>query len=79
MSKLDEASLKVAKEELHEINETDRLLAVQTLRQWVLEQKWLRTPTGTVSLLILLKTISILYFFIFTYIAGNVMLHSTSY
>ena len=79
MSKLDEASLQVAKEELHEINETDRLLAVQTLRQWVLEQKWLRTPTGTVSLLILLKTISILYFFIFTYIAGNVMLHSTSY
>ena len=48
MSKLDEKSLKVAKEELHERNEKDRLLAVQTFRQWVLEQKWLRTPTGIV-------------------------------
>ena len=48
MSKLDEESLKVAKEELHERNEKDRLLAVQTFRQWVLEQQWLRTPTGIV-------------------------------
>ena len=48
VSKLDEKSLKVAKEELHERNEKDRLLAVQTFRQWVLEQKWLRTPTGIV-------------------------------
>ena len=46
VSELDEVSKQLAKDELNERNEKDRLLAVQTLRRWVLEQKWLRTPTG---------------------------------
>jgi len=44
---LDEASKRKCKEELNERNPTDTLLAVQTFRQWVKEQDWLRTPTGT--------------------------------
>ena len=47
MSLLDEAGKKKAKEELHEQNDKDRELAVQSLRQWVLQQKWLNSPTGT--------------------------------
>ena len=43
---LDEASRKKARDELHELNDKDRVLAVQTLRKWVLEQDWLRSPTG---------------------------------
>ena len=45
-STLDEASRKKAKDELHELNDKDTVLAVQTLRQWVLQQDWLKTPTG---------------------------------
>lgn len=45
VSSLDEASKKKAKEELNELNDKDRELAVQTLRKWVLEQDWLRSPT----------------------------------
>ena len=46
MSKLNAASLQKAKEELHELNDADRALAIQTLRQWVLQQNWLKSPTG---------------------------------
>ena len=45
-SKLDETSKKKAKDELNELNDKDRESAVQTLRKWVLEQDWLRSPTG---------------------------------
>lgn len=41
VSKLNETSREKAKEELHELNDGDRRLAVQTLRKWVLEQTWL--------------------------------------
>ena len=46
VSKLDEDSKKKAKRELNELNDTDRSLAVQSFRQWILQQKWLKTPTG---------------------------------
>lgn len=45
VSKLDEESKKKARKELNELNDTDRILAVQSFRQWVLQQKWLKTPT----------------------------------
>ncbi|XP_045191882.1 alpha-tocopherol transfer protein-like [Mercenaria mercenaria] len=45
VSKLDEESKKKAKRELNELNDTDRILAVQSFRQWILQQKWLKTPT----------------------------------
>ncbi|XP_060565140.1 alpha-tocopherol transfer protein-like [Ruditapes philippinarum] len=45
VSKLNEESQKKAKKELNELNDTDRILAVQSFRQWVLQQKWLKTPT----------------------------------
>ncbi|XP_052224863.1 alpha-tocopherol transfer protein-like [Dreissena polymorpha] len=45
VSALDDAAKKKAKEELNELNDKDRALAVQTLRQWALQQKWLKTPT----------------------------------
>lgn len=45
VSKLDDASKKKAKDELNELNDKDRELAVQSLRQWVLQQKWLKSPT----------------------------------
>ena len=48
VSALDDAAKKKAKEELNELNDKDRALAVQTLRQWALQQKWLKTPTGLV-------------------------------
>lgn len=45
VSKLDEAGKKKAKDELNELNDKDRELAVQSLRRWVLEQDWLKSPT----------------------------------
>lgn len=42
---LDEEGKKKAKDELNEMNEKDRKIAVQTLRKWVLKQDWLTTPT----------------------------------
>lgn len=47
ISKLDEKIRKVAKNEFNELNEKDRELAVQTFRQWVLEQAWLKNPTSS--------------------------------
>ncbi|XP_045191876.2 alpha-tocopherol transfer protein-like [Mercenaria mercenaria] len=44
-SKLDEASKKKAKEELNELNDADRALAVQTFRKWILEQDCIKSPT----------------------------------
>jgi hypothetical protein len=49
VSKLNEESQKKAKKELNELNDTDRILAVQYFRQWVLQQKWLKTPTGKIA------------------------------
>ena len=46
VSKLNEEEKKKAKEELHELNDKDREGAVQALRKWALEQKWLKTMTG---------------------------------
>ena len=47
-SQLDSKSKKRARDELNEID-SDRACAVQTFRQWVLEQKeWLKAPTGNV-------------------------------
>lgn len=43
-SQLDETSLNRAKEELGEV-EKDRLSAVQSFRNLILQEKWLRTPT----------------------------------
>ena len=48
ISKLDEASKKKCKDELHELNDTDRASAVQCFRKWIQEQPWLRTPTGQI-------------------------------
>ncbi|XP_045166172.2 retinaldehyde-binding protein 1-like isoform X2 [Mercenaria mercenaria] len=45
VSKLNEDGKKKAKEELNELNEKDREIAVQTLRKWAIEQDWLKTPT----------------------------------
>ncbi|XP_053402134.1 alpha-tocopherol transfer protein-like isoform X3 [Mercenaria mercenaria] len=55
VSKLDEESKKKAKRELNELNDTDRILAVQSFRQWILQQKWLKTPTDFGFLLRLLR------------------------
>ncbi|XP_052817590.1 alpha-tocopherol transfer protein-like [Mya arenaria] len=55
VSKLDEASKKKAKEELNEINDKDREMAVQAFREWILQQKWLRTPTDFAFLLRFLR------------------------
>lgn len=55
VSKLTEAGRKKAKEELNEINDKDRVLAVQSLRKWVLEQPWLKTPTDFEFLLRFLR------------------------
>ena len=44
-SQLDEASLVKAKEELGE-SEKDRVNGVQAFRNLILQDKWLRTPTG---------------------------------
>ncbi|XP_060581886.1 alpha-tocopherol transfer protein-like isoform X1 [Ruditapes philippinarum] len=45
VSKLNEEEKKRAKDELHELNDKDREGAVQALRKWALEQKWLITMT----------------------------------
>ncbi|XP_052820455.1 clavesin-1-like [Mya arenaria] len=45
VSKLDEASKQKCRDELNERNPADTLIAVQTLRQRVKEQDWLRIPT----------------------------------
>ncbi|XP_045194407.2 alpha-tocopherol transfer protein-like [Mercenaria mercenaria] len=55
VSKLDEESKKKAKRELNELNDTDRILAVQSFRQWILQQKWLKTPTDFSFLLKFLR------------------------
>ena len=44
-SQLDEESLLRAKEELNE-NVKDRMCAVQSFRNLILQEKWLKTPTG---------------------------------
>jgi hypothetical protein len=46
---LTAASLKVAEEELGE-KASERLVAVQTLRDWALQQKWMKTPTGMLTI-----------------------------
>ncbi|KAL5022514.1 hypothetical protein ScPMuIL_001669 [Solemya velum] len=46
---LDSASEKKAKEELNE-DPKERLGAVQTLRTWVNQQKWFRTPTAKMEI-----------------------------
>lgn len=56
VSKLDEAGKKKAKDELNELNDKDRELAVQALRKWVLEQDWLKSPTDFEFLLRFLRT-----------------------
>lgn len=55
VSRLDEESKKKARRELNELNDTDRILAVQSFRQWVLQQKWLKTPTSFEFLLRFLR------------------------
>ena len=42
---LDKEWLANAKEELHE-DEKERQSAIESLRSWALQQKWLKTPTG---------------------------------
>ncbi|XP_052761027.1 alpha-tocopherol transfer protein-like [Mya arenaria] len=42
---LEESSRRICHDELHERNDADTLIAVQTLRKWVLEHERLRTPT----------------------------------
>ena len=44
-TKLDEASLVKAKDELGE-KEKDMMNEVQAFRNLILQEKWLRTPTG---------------------------------
>lgn len=53
-SKLDEASLIRAKEELNE-NAKDRICAVQSFRNLILQEKWLKTPTDFSFLLRFLR------------------------
>ncbi|KAL4235165.1 hypothetical protein ACF0H5_006803 [Mactra antiquata] len=53
--KLDQKSKEVAKIELKELNDKDREIAVQTLRQWVLDQPWLKSPTDFEFLLRFLR------------------------
>ncbi|XP_052760954.1 retinaldehyde-binding protein 1-like [Mya arenaria] len=55
VSPLDDASKKICHDELHERNEADTLIAVQTFRQWIHEQKWLKTPTDYKFLLRFLR------------------------
>ncbi|XP_045166162.2 retinaldehyde-binding protein 1-like isoform X2 [Mercenaria mercenaria] len=56
VSKLDEAGKKNAKDELHELNDKDRESAVQALRKWLLEQKWLKSITDFEFLLRFIRT-----------------------
>ena len=44
-TQLDKECLDLAKRELHE-EEKDRITAVQSFRNLVCQEKWLRTPTG---------------------------------
>ncbi|KAL4235050.1 Tyrosine-protein phosphatase non-receptor type 9 [Mactra antiquata] len=55
-SSLDEESKQKAKKELNEINDVDRVIAVQTFRQWIKDQKWLKAPTDFEFLLRFLRT-----------------------
>ncbi|KAH3827203.1 hypothetical protein DPMN_129133 [Dreissena polymorpha] len=55
VSQLCDSSKQKAKEELGERNARDTVIAVQTLRQWVKEQPWLRTPTDFAFLLRFLR------------------------
>ncbi|XP_045179350.2 alpha-tocopherol transfer protein-like [Mercenaria mercenaria] len=55
VSKLDEEGKKKAKEELHELNDKDTQIAVETLRQWVVDQDWLKSPTDFAFLLRFLR------------------------
>ncbi|XP_052760564.1 alpha-tocopherol transfer protein-like [Mya arenaria] len=55
VSPLDEASQQKCRNELNERSPADTLIAVQTLRQWVKEQDWLKTPTGYAFLLRFLR------------------------
>ena len=48
---LDASSLKKAKLELYEESK-DRLSALQTFREWIGSQKWLKTPTGSFALFV---------------------------
>ena len=48
---LDASSLKKAKLELYEESK-DRLSALQTFREWIDSQKWLKTPTGIFAFLL---------------------------
>ncbi|KAL5021460.1 hypothetical protein ScPMuIL_000615 [Solemya velum] len=52
---LDDASLMKAAKELNE-DPKERDSAVQTLREWLQQQKWLRTPTDSPFLLAFLRT-----------------------
>lgn len=45
---LDEQSLQKATKELNE-DPKERLGALQTLREWVKQQKWIKSPTGRPS------------------------------
>ncbi|KAL5021758.1 hypothetical protein ScPMuIL_000913 [Solemya velum] len=51
---LDNNTVDKARKELNEIPE-ERLGAVETFRQWIREQKWLKTPTDTRFLLAMLR------------------------
>ena len=42
---LDEATLKKAEEELHEVP-VERAGAIETFRQWILERPYIKCPTG---------------------------------
>ena len=44
---LDDQSVLKAKRELHE-DPKERLSAVNTLRDWIHQRNWLKTPTGIV-------------------------------
>ena len=48
---LDDQSLQKAVSELQE-DPRERLGSVETLRQWVKQQKWIRSPTGNLRLVL---------------------------
>ncbi|WAR14589.1 TTPAL-like protein [Mya arenaria] len=55
---LEESSRRICKEELHERNDADTLIAVQTFRKWIKEHKTLKTPTDKLDVE-LLKTVGL--------------------
>ncbi|XP_045179423.2 clavesin-2-like [Mercenaria mercenaria] len=55
ISNLDEEGKKKAKEELNELNDEDRQIALQTFRQWVVDLDWLKSPTDFAFLLRFLR------------------------